>query len=279
MTHALAEGRPRLRELQEAIAVLTAIVDAEVGSEAQELLTGGTPAEAALCRLLDRRGLAVDEQLLGFPIVGARLIALRAISPRWQHQLHAVLRADRDAVVVDTRDVLVVLVRNLPRRADADRGLMSARRLVQAARRIDGSVTAGISGVLDLISDLPAAFADAADAATIAGARNEAVVCVDDAWAEIVLERLRAWLPAHLPLNDPVGRLSRHDQAHGSELLRSLGSWLRLGQGAPQAASELGVHVNTLRYRLRRAADMADVDLSDNTQRLVVELLERCVRD
>ena len=40
----------------------------------------------------------------------------------------------------------------------------------------------------------------------------------------------------------------------------------------PKAADELGVHPNTLRYRLRRALELAELDLEDGDERVVVEL-------
>ena len=39
-----------------------------------------------------------------------------------------------------------------------------------------------------------------------------------------------------------------------------------------EAAEELGVHPNTLRYRLRRALELAELDLEDGDERVVVEL-------
>ncbi|WP_052436314.1 helix-turn-helix domain-containing protein [Georgenia sp. SUBG003] len=68
----------------------------------------------------------------------------------------------------------------------------------------------------------------------------------------------------------PMARLVAHDDAHGSALVDSVRSFLEHDGDVARAADELHVHPNTLRNRLRRAADACDVDVADRQTRLVL---------
>jgi putative transposase len=48
-----------------------------------------------------------------------------------------------------------------------------------------------------------------------------------------------------------------------AELRESVLTWLHQGRNIPRAAQTLNVHVNTLRYRLRRYADLTGADFDD----------------
>jgi DNA-binding PucR family transcriptional regulator len=52
----------------------------------------------------------------------------------------------------------------------------------------------------------------------------------------------------------------------------SVETYLRRFGDVRAAASELGVHPNTLRYRLRRAEELVGIALGDPESRLLVEL-------
>lgn len=49
----------------------------------------------------------------------------------------------------------------------------------------------------------------------------------------------------------------------GDEILAAVRAWLEHGQSIPQAAATLGVHVNTVRYRLRRFEDLTGAALGE----------------
>ncbi|MCD4524521.1 helix-turn-helix domain-containing protein [Nocardioides sp. cx-173] len=68
--------------------------------------------------------------------------------------------------------------------------------------------------------------------------------------------------------DSPVVALRDYDLTHGTELLRTLETWLDQMGNVPGAADRLGVHPNTLRYRMRRVCEIADLDLDDADQRL-----------
>jgi len=69
----------------------------------------------------------------------------------------------------------------------------------------------------------------------------------------------------------PLTALRRFDRQHGSELVASVRSYLDHGGDIADAAAALHVHPNTLRNRLRRAADCGVV-LGDPDTRLVLML-------
>ena len=49
----------------------------------------------------------------------------------------------------------------------------------------------------------------------------------------------------------------------GDEVLAAVRAWLELGQSIPRAAARLTVHVNTVRYRLRRFEELTGAELGD----------------
>lgn len=101
----------------------------------------------------------------------------------------------------------------------------------------------------------------------------------DESWDDVVLGRLRtAARSGRLAQRGPVAELRHHDTGHGSHYLATLRAWLQ-AQGDPAAAgAALGVHENTVRYRLRRMAEITDLPLNDPGKRLAM-LVELAVLD
>jgi hypothetical protein len=62
------------------------------------------------------------------------------------------------------------------------------------------------------------------------------------------------------------------DAPQHRELARTLHVWFQCNQDVALTAAGLHLHVNTVRYRLRRAQEVAGVDLEDWDQRLLAEL-------
>jgi len=83
-------------------------------------------------------------------------------------------------------------------------------------------------------------------------------------------------LDATAQLRHPgLDALAAHDVSSGGDLRRTLASYLdEFGDVAAVAAS-LHVHPNTVRHRVRRAAELAGIDLTDPEQRLLAALLLR----
>ncbi|MEV1001506.1 helix-turn-helix domain-containing protein [Nonomuraea sp. NPDC050202] len=73
----------------------------------------------------------------------------------------------------------------------------------------------------------------------------------------------------------PVGaiaRLMEYDERNNAGLVQSLEAWLDALGDVGKAAAALFIHPNTLRYRLRRVAEVGEIDLEDPEQRFAAML-------
>jgi hypothetical protein len=61
-------------------------------------------------------------------------------------------------------------------------------------------------------------------------------------------------------------QLRRHDTEHATQYIATLRAWLQ-AQGDPVEAGQLlGVHENTIRYRLRKMRELTALDLEDGNK-------------
>ncbi|GAB2994330.1 PucR family transcriptional regulator [Mycobacterium bourgelatii] len=150
-----------------------------------------------------------------------------------------------------------------------------------AARRWVTGLRAALPDQVTLL----AGISGAARVADLAAARHEADECLalhevspetappvyDESWDDILLHRLRtASRTGRAPDRGPVADLRRHDEANGTEYVATLRAWLE-GQGDPAEAGErLGVHENTVRYRMRKMAEITNLTLDDAKKRLAM---------
>lgn len=94
------------------------------------------------------------------------------------------------------------------------------------------------------------------------------------------LEQFREVALAHPTLLEGPGmRLLEYDRQHGGELLVTLRAYFAAVGDVRAAGAALGLHYNTVRYRLRKAAEVAGLDLNDPDQRLLAELQVRLLSD
>ncbi|MGE2815867.1 PucR family transcriptional regulator [Mycobacterium heidelbergense] len=158
----------------------------------------------------------------------------------------------------------------------------TARRWVSglgAALPERATVLAGISGVAE-VTELAAARDEAEECLALHEISPRAAPPVyDESWADILLQRLRtAARSGRSPSRGPVAELGRHDRANGTDYLATLRAWLE-AQGDPTAAGErLGVHENTVRYRLRKMAEITDLPL-DNARKRLAMMIELAAID
>ena len=229
-----------------------------------------TPPDAL--RELVRGQAGADPDQLGIPVADGRLtvitgpddvlLRLRALAPALNRAVEVLLATE-----------WLILIPGVPRISGVDVGRRDAMRLLQHLRRCGlRGWRAGISSALRTREQLPAAYRDAADAAALAEVCDDNVVAVDDVWARLAVTRLQSVVKAALPARSPVDALVEHDREHNSDFHDSLSAWLRANADTRAAAAALGVHPNTLRYRVRRAAEIAGLDLDDPHQRLVLQL-------
>ena len=71
----------------------------------------------------------------------------------------------------------------------------------------------------------------------------------------------------------PLTRLEEHDARTSSDLVSTLRTWCATGFDVTAAAAEVHVHVNTLRYRIRRAGEICGLDVANPRHLLALQLL------
>ncbi|MHB1293641.1 MAG: helix-turn-helix domain-containing protein [Anaerolineae bacterium] len=133
---------------------------------------------------------------------------------------------------------------------------------------------AGVSRVVEGIPGLREAVGEAVSAVElgqrIAGRQSPFY------YEEMGLYRLLAALRGRDELwrfyDESLGALVRYDQAHGSELVRTLQMFFEQNANATQTARSLYVHRNTLNYRMQRIVEITGLDLNDAEARLALQL-------
>lgn len=91
----------------------------------------------------------------------------------------------------------------------------------------------------------------------------------DDVWPALTLHRVASRATGVTDLG-PLGTIRAYDTANGTAYADTLYEWLRHPGDSRAAAAALGVHTNTLRYRMRRLLELVELDLDDPDTRLAV---------
>ncbi|OBF71946.1 PucR family transcriptional regulator [Mycobacterium sp. 852002-51613_SCH5001154] len=133
------------------------------------------------------------------------------------------------------------------------------------------ALLAGVSGPA-AVTDLAAARQEADECLALHEASpGSAPPAYDESWDDILLQRLRTAARAgRSPTRGPVAELGRHDRAHGTDYLATLRAWLGALGDPAEAGERLGVHENTVRYRLRKMAEITNLPLDDARKRLAM---------
>jgi hypothetical protein len=136
------------------------------------------------------------------------------------------------------------------------------------------ALTAGISALADP-EELPAARQEADECLALHESRatDTAPPAYEESWDDILLQRLRtAARSGRAPARGPVSELRAHDVEHATRYVPTLSAWLRT-QGDPAAAGRLlGVHENTVRYRMRKMREITALDLDDGDKRVAMTI-------
>lgn len=141
---------------------------------------------------------------------------------------------------------------------DRYRGMLDARHLrIGVSER-----TLSISQLGSALSSARARMRAAAGDETITWASRSTPLS-SEALLDLVPERVRSAFARGL-----LAPLVDYDSRHGSELVQTLRVFLDSGAAWQQAAAELHVHVNTLRYRVTRIEQLTDRDLGTMSDRV-----------
>ncbi|MEU7105154.1 helix-turn-helix domain-containing protein [Streptomyces sp. NPDC046215] len=160
-----------------------------------------------------------------------------------------------------------------PARTAADRLLRSPRAGGPAGAGPAGPATAGLGSPRRGLADLPAAWHEALAAARAAGA--EARLGPVAEWAAIGPYRLLAALPQGAAADACVVPLLA--PAH-TELARTAEVFLDCAGQAGRTAAALGIHRQTLYYRLSRVEQLTGLDLDEGEGRLLLHMALKASR-
>jgi sugar diacid utilization regulator len=243
---------------------------------------GAAPAETA--SLMRAAGLPPDGRYL---VAAVTAEADRVAGPnadRWRCGLarELVLPAAEDALVAPLGDEIVVLV-PVPDAASTDESqddtAPAAHRFaatIRAAQPVVESdrsrvrLTVGVSGPADSVTALPGALHEAGSARRLAalrlaglgGTSAVSVVTSDEVASH---ELLLASVPPSVLRSFRerlLGPLLTYDDQHRAELLPTLREFLACSGSWNACAARMYVHVNTVRYRIRRIEELTGRDLS-----------------
>lgn len=184
----------------------------------------------------------------------------------------------RSALTTTIGSRVYVLLPDLPRQDATATVAGLAGEIVAASTRHAGATARAAVGS----PNVPAHAADArrdADRvldATGPGGLDVPVATIADVRSAVLLAEIGAAIRTSEHMQDPrLDTLAAHDRGHGGELARSLLAYLDAFGDVRGAAGRLGVHPNTLRYRVRRAEQVAGIDLGSPEDRIVAQLLLR----
>jgi len=150
--------------------------------------------------------------------------------------------------------------------------------LVDVVREVhpqDTSLYAAAGGAATSIAALPRSRSEAVELGLLlAKGRLPGPSCrLEDAWDTVTLARASASTRVESGLlGGPLPAILAHDDDHGTDYRRTLAAYLDHFGEPQRAAQALHVHPNTLRYRMRRLADVAPVDLGSPQVRLALQL-------
>jgi len=257
----LDAGRTGDRKLAEAIVTMLAGTGGE----------GATQAEVA--SLMRAVGLPPDGRYL---VAALTAEADRVVGPncdRWCRDLAEELAAPLGggALVAPLGEEIIMVV-PLPFRAatDPDRALDLAARLRDAQQVLEADrsrlrLSVGISAPAAGVAALPGALHEAGSARRLAAVRGTTAVSVVTSDEVASHELLLAAVPGSVlrSFRDRlIGPLVSYDQQHRAELLPTLREFLGCSGSWNICATRMCVHVNTVRYRIRRIEELTGRNLS-----------------
>ena len=128
-------------------------------------------------------------------------------------------------------------------------------------------------------ADLPSSRAEAVELLGLVrrGVAPGPALRVEEAWHVLTVHRAVTSLDT-TKLDGPLATLLRHDIEHDTGYVETLQAWLDYPGQPQRAARELHLHTNTLRHRMKRIGEIAELDLSDPQQRLALQLQIAAVR-
>lgn len=135
------------------------------------------------------------------------------------------------------------------------------------------SVAAGLGATITDAAAAARSFREAAWAARMAAVSAKRFLHIDDLGVHRLL--MPGAEAGDAVLEAPIERLEHAGATLGFDPLETLTVYLDSGASPAEAARRLHVHVNSVRYRLERVAEIAELDLADPEQRFRLQLALR----
>lgn len=205
--------------------------------------------------------------LVAFATLGAGAEWL-TILPYLSHALSRFVATFRpDAGVVETPSAVYVL---LPEGGENAALRVAQQGIATLARGFRDQARAAVAGALG-VDDLVAARREVDDILreVLADEALPRVCRLDDVRERVLVARVSEELSREERLRSSgVAALLRSDREQRTEYRASLLAWFEEQADVRAAAARLGVHPNTLRYRVRRAAEQFDLAIEHGPSRL-----------
>ncbi|HYH33096.1 MAG TPA: helix-turn-helix domain-containing protein [Pseudonocardia sp.] len=166
-------------------------------------------------------------------------------------------------------------------RASAAGSMGWLAKLVGTVHAHDPTLSAAAGGAATSRAELPRSRAEAAELRALMASEHVRgpLTRIEDAWDTVVVARARSAVHPEISLlGGPLPALVAHDRDQHTDYLATLAAWLRHAGEPKAAATELRIHPNTLRYRMRRLGEVAPVDLGSPQVRLALQL-QLCALD
>jgi sugar diacid utilization regulator len=147
--------------------------------------------------------------------------------------------------------------------------------LARAAESLGGSWRAGVSRSLHNLTLAPSGYIQAKQAlGVVSGPLGQGEIGRhQDLGASLfLLEVLRALQVQPDADVEPLSLVASNDRRHGTDYVKTLRSWIAAHYDIARGADALVLHPNTLRHRLRRMAEVVDINDPDVRLALALQL-------
>lgn len=144
----------------------------------------------------------------------------------------------------------------------------------------DASIYVGVSRVCRTMGEVPAAYAEVKRFLKFGRAMHwhGGLIFVENLGLYRVLLQNEELGPELIRFaSDRLGRLQTYDQEHDGDLIACLQAYLASGSEIKTTAEALRLHRNSVRYKLQRIEEIAQVDLTDAEVRFQLQLALKIV--
>ena len=254
------------------------------------LLSEQAASQATALQLSESLGHRLDPPF-AILLVGSDLPSYRLLAPRERRQqsnvdtsLHLAqryIRSYRDGLAFWRRGPHLIVFYPLPSRELPETREAIASMLREVCERIETenapyTVSSGISRPVEGIADFRQAYEEARQSLEIgralAGDRRSTVTHYDDLGLLRFAQVSETSMGIRNYCMDMLGPLLEHNRRSTARLLDTLRVFLECNQNHAEAARVLGIHYNSLRYRLKRIRQLMGDIFKEPQKRLAIEV-------